>query len=411
MSADLETGLFGVVERRLFRATAVLFAIVALTLLIAGVIWGLGRAISYFYNLIMPLSVAGILALVLSPVVDRLERRTRMSRLAATGIIVLLFIAIIVGAMLMLVPTLVRQVGQFTEAAPGILLGWEAYLSNRFPGVTRMVAESLQDGSLKGLAPDMEGTGRTVRSYAGLLVGLSFVPLMLFFALLSGDRLRGQTTAALSVFSTRVQQKIMYLIDVFLGQMTGFFQGQLVIAVIMGAMFATGFTLIGLKGGILIGLVLGLLNIVPFLGTLIGLLIVLPLAYFQPSGGYQLLGLSLIVFTVVQLVESWLLTPKIMANRSGLHPALVVISVFFWGIALGGITGMILAVPLTAFLVAVWSQAKAGLALSMTSDHDAGRIVVPPGTEGASTLNAPPDHPERGSTAALCPFPVEQVKS
>jgi len=89
------------------------------------------------------------------------------------------------------------------------------------------------------------------------------------------------------------------------------------------------------------------------------------------------------VFTVVQLLESWLLTPKIMANRSGLHPALVVISVFFWGIALGGIIGMILAVPLTAFIVAVWSQAKAGLTRSMKSDHDA---ILVETTAGARKL-------------------------
>lgn len=401
MSAELEPRLFGTVERRLFRATAVLFAIVVFAGLIAGVVWILGQALAFFYNLIMPLCVAGILALVLNPVVDHLEQRGRMPRIAATSIIVLLFLAIIVGAIVMVMPTLVRQVGQFTEIAPGILAGWQEYLSNRFPGVTRMVMESAQDGEIKDLVPDLEGTGKKVRSYAGVLVGLSFVPLMLFFTLLSGGRLRGQTMAVISVFSASTQQKIMYFIDVFLAQVTGFFQGQLVIAVIMGTLFAIGFTLIGLNGGILIGLVLGLLNIVPFLGTLIGLLIVLPLAYFQPTGGFQLLGLSLLVFTVVQLVESWLLTPRIMANRSGLHPALVVISVFFWGTALGGITGMILAVPLTAFLVAVWSQAKAGLTRSMTSDHDADRIEIFTGMEEPSTMKDPPDHPEHGRSTAL----------
>lgn len=74
MSADLEPRLFGTVERRLFRATAILFAIVALAGLVAGVTWALGQALSFFYNLIMPLCVAGILALVLNPVVDHLER-------------------------------------------------------------------------------------------------------------------------------------------------------------------------------------------------------------------------------------------------------------------------------------------------------------------------------------------------
>lgn len=111
----------------------------------------------------------------------------------------------------------------------------------------------------------------------------------------------------------------------------------------------------------LAGFVLGLLNIVPFLGTLVGLLVVLPMAYFQPDGGVELLVFAGVIFAAVQVIESWLLTPKIMANRSGLRPALVVISLFFWGTALGGVIGMILAVPLTAFFVAIWREIKASL--------------------------------------------------
>jgi predicted PurR-regulated permease PerM len=385
MSAEPETPLFGAVERRLFKATAVLFAIVALIALIAGMIWILGIVLSFFYKLILPLSIAGILALVLYPVVDYLERRAWLNRFAATTIVVLLFIAVIAGFIVMVVPALIREIVLFAEMVPAILARWQDFMVTNFPGFTRIVMERAQDGEIKEAMPNLASTGDSLKTFAGVLAGLSFVPLMLFFALLSGGRLHVHITEGLSVFNTRAQKKIMYFIDVFLAQVTGFFQGQLVIAVIMGVLFAIGFSLIGLKGGILIGLILGLLNIVPFLGTLIGLLIALPLAYMQPSGGFQLLGLTLIVFTIVQLVESWLLTPKIMANRSGLHPALVVISVFFWGTAFGGITGMILAVPLTAFLVAAWIQAKPGLTLSLKSQHEAGRIESASGIAPEST--------------------------
>jgi predicted PurR-regulated permease PerM len=386
MSTPPEPRLFGSVERRLFRATAVLFAAVALVLLIALVVWALAGTLSYFYKLVLPLSVAGILALVLYPVVDFLEARLRLHRAAATGLILVVFMAMIAGAVILLVPTLVRQINHFSDIAPGILSTWQDYLSVRFPGTFKAVMATVDESALKDLVPDMERPGIALKSYAGVLVGLGFVPLFLFFALLSGGRLHAQTESFLAVFSPAMQKNALYFIDVFTRQVTGFFQGQLVIAVIMGAMLAAGFAAISLKGGILIGLVLGLLNIVPFLGTLVGLLIVLPMAYFQPEGGLQLLGLSLLVFTFVQLLESWLLTPRIMANRSGLHPALVVISVFFWGTALGGIIGMILAVPLTAFLVAVWVQAKASLTRSMMSDEDISRIAIPAGSPPEASL-------------------------
>jgi predicted PurR-regulated permease PerM len=386
VTAQPEPRLFGSVERRLFHTTAVLFTIVALVLLVALVVWALAETLSYFYKLVLPLSVAGILALVLYPVVDFLEERLRLHRAAAAGLILVLFLAMIVGAAILLVPTLVRQISHFTDIAPGVLSSWQDYLSTRFPGTFRTIMANVDEGTLKDVVPDMQRPGMVLKSYAGILVGLGFVPLFLFFALVSGGRLRGQAKGFLAVFNAATQRNVLYFIDVFTRQLTGFFQGQLVIAVIMGVMFATGFTLVGLKGGILIGLVLGLLNIVPFLGTLVGLLIVLPMAYFQPAGSLHLVALSLLVFVIVQLVESWLLTPRIMANRSGLHPALVVISVFFWGTALGGIIGMILAVPLTAFLVAVWAQAKASLTRGMMSDDDVSRIEFVAGSQSEPPL-------------------------
>jgi predicted PurR-regulated permease PerM len=66
----------------------------------------------------------------------------------------------------------------------------------------------------------------------------------------------------------------------------------------------------------------------------------------------------LVVFAVVQLIESYLLTPKIMGDRTGLHFMAIIVAIFFWGAALGGITGMILAIPLTAFLASLWRLAK-----------------------------------------------------
>lgn len=386
MNVQPGSRLFGSVERRLFRATAVLSALVAMTLLVALVVWTLAETLSHFYKLVLPLSVAGILALVLYPVVDFLEARLGLNRAAATGLILVLFIALIAGAMLLLVPTLIEQISEFTEMAPGLLSSWQDYLSTRFPGTFRAVMDNVDDASLKDIVPDMKRPGMALKSYAGVLAGLGFVPLFLFFALVSGGHLRTQLESFLAIFSTTTQNNALYFIDVFTRHMTGFFQGQLVIAVAMGVMFATGFTVIGLTGGILIGMVLGLLNIVPFLGTLIGLLVVLPMAYFQPGGSLQLVGLSLLVFAIVQVVEGWILTPRIMANRSGLHPALVVISVFFWGTALQGVIGMILAVPLTAFLVAVWAHTKAHLARSMRSDENVWRIELPEGSPGAAPM-------------------------
>ncbi|WP_018146290.1 AI-2E family transporter [Thioalkalivibrio sp. AKL6] len=363
--------LFNAAELRLFRYTAVLLSLVALTALIAVVAWALGWILSTFYNLLLSLSLAGILALVLHPVVNFLETRLRLPRWLAIMLLMAIFFLGVGALLFFLVPTLTAQIVQLVTALPETLARWEDHFSFYFPEISAMISERLEAGKGGESESSLEVTGETVMSYLGMLAGISFVPLFLFFALLSGDSLRGKASELLSIFQGRTQQKILYFMDVFVGYITAFFQGQLLIAMIMGALYALSFTLIGLQYGVLAGLVLGLLNIVPFLGTLIGLLVILPLAYLQPDGGIELLMLTVLAFAVIQLIESWLLTPKIMSNRSGLHPALVIISLFFWGTALNGMIGMVLAIPLTAFFVAIWGEIKTSLKHALSSREDA----------------------------------------
>jgi predicted PurR-regulated permease PerM len=130
------------------------------------------------------------------------------------------------------------------------------------------------------------------------------------------------------------------------------------VALLQGLLFAIGFSAVGLRYGFVLGLVLGFLNIIPYLGSIVGLSVALPLALFQNDGGWVLVAWVLGVFAVVQMIEGYLLTPKIMGDRTGLHPVAIIVAIFFWGSALGGILGMILAIPLTAFLVVAWRLAK-----------------------------------------------------
>jgi predicted PurR-regulated permease PerM len=361
----LNKRLFNAVELRLFRYTAVLLSLVALTALAGAVLWALAWILGTFDNLLLSLCLSGILALVLYPVVEFLERRLHLPRLLAILILLTVFFGGIAGLILLFIPTLASQTVELMTLVPQTLASWQEHFEIYFPELTAMISATIEGNGEEKSAPVMEDPGATIVSYLGMLAGLSFVPLFLFFTLLSGDLLRGQANEILSVFRKPTQLKVMYFTDVFLGYVTTFFQGQLLIALCMGVLYALGFTVIGLEFGVLAGLALGLLNIIPFLGSLIGLLVVLPIAYMQPEGGVELLFLAAIVFALVQLIESWLLTPKIMANRSGLHPALVVISLFFWGTILGGITGMVLAVPLTAFFVAIWAEIKASLAYAL----------------------------------------------
>ena len=144
----------------------------------------------------------------------------------------------------------------------------------------------------------------------------------------------------------------------FVEIIVAFFRGQLIVAFLQGVLFAIGFSLVGLRYGFVIGMVLGFLNIIPYLGSIIGLATALPLAFFQSGGSLIRVVLVIVVFAIVQTIEAYLLTPKVMGDRTGLHPMVIIVAIFFWGSALGGVTGMILAIPLTAFLVVFWRLAR-----------------------------------------------------
>jgi predicted PurR-regulated permease PerM len=369
MSSEKGTHIgFSPGEQRLLRYTIVALSTITLVGTIVFVIWVLGQILGALHALVFPLAIAGVLALVLFPVVELFERLLHMNRLGAViGLFVILF-ALFVTMMVLVLPAAIYQGSQFLQAVPAMAeRGYES-LSTRFPTALPMLEDAIAEMEVQSMLPDAEEATDRVMGYIGFVVGLGFVPLYLFFALLSGSRMTNHAKSMLFVFTQQRQNEVMYLGKLFVDYVTAFFRGQLTIALIMGVMMATGFTVIGLQAAIYFGLALGLLNIVPYLGFLVGLVTVLPIALFQPDGGAQLVMLVLAVIAVTQLVESVLLTPKIMADRSGLHPALVVISILFWGTVLGGVVGMILAVPLTAFLVTLGEHMKTRLGTTIQTD-------------------------------------------
>ncbi len=202
-------------------------------------------------------------------------------------------------------------------------------------------------------------------AWAGLLgffaqvTFLAVIPIYLFYFLSSNRNLLEDLEEELGFLSASVKEDVVFLIREFVGIMVAFFRGQLLIGLLMGVGYAIGFTISGLKFGIALGLLFGLLNIVPYLGSIVGIVTAVLVAYLQPGGIAEtgewtvLLGCG-ISFLVVQLIESYYLTPKIMGQQTGLHPVVVIVSIFFWGTALGGILGMIFGIPLTAFIIIAW---------------------------------------------------------
>ena len=147
-------------------------------------------------------------------------------------------------------------------------------------------------------------------------------------------------------------------IDAFIDILVNFFQRQVVICLIEGILYGTGFMLVGLPYGFVIGFLLGVLNLVPLLGTVLCLPLALPIAYFGDGGStLRLIGV-ISVWLAGQLLDGYLITPKIQGEKTGLGYAGVIFSFFFWGVVFHSMLGLLLAIPLSAFCVVFWRAIK-----------------------------------------------------
>ena len=374
MIPEPPTPLLTATQRRIagFGLTALaLFGSIAL---FVAAFYALGQSLGFFSSVIWPLAVAGVFALILRPVVDWLEVRLRLSRLSAVILLYGVFLLLFAGGLVLIVPPLIDQTLEFVAYLPTLWDNITLYVQQHYPTWMDTVHRQLERRGMPNIS-EMIGTETKallshalpslMAAFGGLMAGVAFIthvviiPVYLFFFLL----MRGEPTARLGThlpfLRPTVRDDVVFLTSEFVTIVESFFRGQLLIGLFMGVFYAIGFTIIGLKFGLFIGLALGFLNIVPYLGTILGLATTLPLAFFQPDGGgWRMVGLVIVVKLVVQAIESWILTPKIMGDRTGLHPAAIIFAVFFWGTAFHGVLGMLLAVPLTAFFVTAWRLVK-----------------------------------------------------
>ena len=368
-----DTPLLTPVQRKLVGFALGFAAICATGWLLYILLAGVARFIGFFSGVIWPLAVAGIVALVMRPVVTLFEQRLKVNRPVAVVLLYLVILLLVAALLFTFVPAVVTQLLEFIAYLPVLWQKTVAWAELHFPDWLAAIRPYLDNPTVKAaleslalqaqnllghLAPTLQSAGAGIFGLFGFAASLAVIPVYLFFFLLSDGDPTKALPEHLPFLKAEHRDDVVFLVREFLGILVAFFRGQLLIGLIMGVLLATGFSIGGLKFGLAIGLITGLLNIVPYLGSILGLSVALPLAFLQPGGGLPLVGICLGVFAAVQAIEGWLLTPRIMGRQTGLHPVAIIVAVFFWGQALGGILGMMLAVPLTAFFVTAWRLAR-----------------------------------------------------
>ncbi|CAA6677184.1 MULTISPECIES: AI-2E family transporter [unclassified Lentimonas] len=367
-------------QKRIIAAGATVLALVLLIATAFGLFVLLQQFIHTFKDVLLPLAIAAILATLLRPIITLAEKHTRLSKTQGIILLYLLVVLAIATTTALLLPIIFRQAADFIESAPTIRDNIFLFLQDKTPAAWEWLHAKLGQSpdeyvqnivathsdtitaALKALPEKVGIIGGSIGGFIGSMFGkvaaYAIIPVYLFF-ILNGERnIWNDLQKQLSFLPNERRDDIVFLCRQFSDILISFFRGQIIIGLLLGIVLAIGFAVVGLKFGIVLGIILGLLNIIPYLGTMLGIITVLPLAYFQDGGGLALIGLCTVVFIIGQLLTDYWFTPRIMGDKTGMGPMLIIFSIFFWGVALGGIMGMVLAIPLTAFFLVFWRLAR-----------------------------------------------------
>ena len=410
-------------QARIIWTSLTTLAIAVLLAIIAGLLLGLGWLLRLLSPVLWPLAIGGILAYLLDPVVDYFERR-KMKRRNAIILVFALCVLALSAFFASIIPRMVRESGRLINEVPDysrqLRSDLNKWMSSRpfldtwrvrlFPGSktnvflrdTNTIMTVVQEGQTNVVAVPpkaaehawveqvsqrvIEWAGETlpkigtwlvaqlskVASWAGMIIGLALVPVFTYYFLQEKKGITESWTNYLPIMESRFKDELVFCLNAINNYLIVFFRGQVVVAFCIGVLLTIGFLIMGLNYAVILGVLAGALSIVPYLGAILTLIPALILAIVQFKAWWAPL-VVLGIFALVQLLEGFVISPKIMGDRVGLHPLTIIIAVMVGTTLLGGILGGILAIPLTAALRVlmfryVWKKRQAAQAAQATAN-------------------------------------------
>jgi predicted PurR-regulated permease PerM len=308
-----------------------------------------------------PLAVALVIAYLFDPLIDRFEARGVSRRAAILAILLVVGTSLFAVAFL-LIPAMQRDVAALSERLPSYVDSGLAALGPRIerqfgvvlPHSVHEALDSIRSGELQvpleAARALLERVLRGVTGTVGALLSLLIIPVLAYYLLVEFDRIR---LGVLALVPRGYQPKVAAEAARVDSLIAGFIRGQLTVCLALGVLYALGFAAIGIDLAIVIGVAGGLLAIIPYVGGAVAFFSATVMALLQYGIGVQL---ALVVgwYLVVQALESFALTPKIVGQSLGMHPVTVIVALMIGGDLLGFL-GLLIAVPLAA-VVQVFAQ-------------------------------------------------------
>lgn len=308
--------------------------------------------------ILIPFSMGALLAYLVNPVVNQLTR-FKIPRTLSVVIVFLVLFFLIVLLILLLIPLIQNQIQNLVNFIPSIFVWLQdvikpwviAHAGAQDALNIEMLKQTLAENWTKAggvLTWAWKAVLKSGFTVAEWLFNLVLIPVVIFYLLRDWNKV---VKNCHDILPRSMEPTVTQLVKQSDNVLSAFFRGQLLVMISLGIIYSVGLSIIGLQIGVLIGLIAGLLSIVPYLGLIVGL-ISASIAAFMQFGTITSVLAVLIVFAIGQTVESMFLTPKLVGHRIGLHPVAVIFAVLTGG-CLFGFFGVLLALPVAA-VVMVW---------------------------------------------------------
>ena len=346
------------------------FAVVLTFALFVG--WALLRFLELASAAIIPVVMGLFLAMLFKPYYAWFVAKVRNPTLAL--VLMMASVLLPLGLLLWFGGAFVfTQVSHLAASAPTVVTRFSAWVNVQFPQLQSFLASvglppeqqlffSDPVQFSHGLVTQLSSAygEQAVKAGMGVLkylagIGTALVTLLFFAFFVMRPVVQGRECVAQMPFlKEETKRFVAQQIDLFIDIVVSFFQRQVMICLIEGVLYGLGFTFVGLPYGFVLGFLLGALNLVPLLGTVVVLPMALPIAYFGDDGSLLRLIGVVAVWLTGQVLDGYLITPKIQGEKTGLGYAGVIFSFFFWGVVFHSLLGLLLAIPLSAFCVVLW---------------------------------------------------------
>ena len=315
-----------------------------------------------------PFLVAAVLAYALTPLVNKLDDvgNGRMPRVLAVVLVELVFIALVVGLFLLIVPILSKELPLLREQVPLLADRVNARLTPwlaQFGIPVALDIVSIKVAALKYLNANFEETFGQLMSSLRLggslaltiIGGAVLIPVALFYLLMDWDKVVGRLVELVPLPLRPGFDSFTHEADQVLGQ---YLRGQLLVMLVMAAFYSVGLSLFDLDLALPIGLFTGLAMFIPYVGFGIGLILAV-LAGLLQFASLKAFAMVAVVYGLGQVVEGFYLTPRLVGERIGLHPLAVIFALLAFA-QLFGFVGVLVALPASAVLLVGLRRARAG---------------------------------------------------